>query len=380
MKKILFISPRDPFSGRFSGDVIRAEKFLNFLKKKNLVTSISPGDFNLTQRYGNLKIIKFKKENPIIKLFYILISILKFKPLQLGYFYSGKMDNYIKENYKNFDIVFCQSVRAANYVIKYKNIKKILDMGDLYSNNYYQTYKSKGFFNLARLIYFIESKLMKNYENLCFKRFDKIFLFSKKEISALKINKNKIKQINFGIEKIKNKFRFSKKNYKIIFIGNIKYLPNRIACKSFIEKELPKIKKIHKNIEFHIIGEISRLDKFLWQKAKLIKIHGKVKKLDPLLSNVFCGLANLNISSGIQTKLLTYMSYGIPSISSKKVLDNFDALKPSFLPIYTNNDQLIKLILKLKVDKKYSQSISKKSLSKINYFKWGKILRGLNKL
>ena len=57
------------------------------------------------------------------------------------------------------------------------------------------------------------------------------------------------------------------------------------------------------------------------------------------------------------------MSYGIPSISSKKVLDNFDALKPSFLPIYTNNDQLIKLILKLKVDKKYSQSISKKSLS-----------------
>lgn len=380
MKKILFISPRDPFSGRFSGDVIRAEKFLNFLKKKNLVTSISPGDFNLTQRYGNLKIIKFKKENPIIKLFYILISILKFKPLQLGYFYSGKMNNYIKENYKNFDIVFCQSVRAANYVIKYKNIKKILDMGDLYSNNYYQTYKSKGFFNLARLIYFIESKLMKNYENLCFKRFDKIFLFSKKEISALKINKNKIKQINFGIEKIKNKFRFSKKNYKIIFIGNIKYLPNRIACKSFIEKELPKIKKIHKNIEFHIIGEISRLDKFFWQKAKLIKIHGKVKKLDPLLSNVFCGLANLNISSGIQTKLLTYMSYGIPSISSKKVLDNFDALKPSFLPIYTNNDQLIKLILKLKVDKKYSQSISKKSLSKINYFKWGKILRGLNKL
>ena len=380
MKKILFISPRDPFSGRFSGDVIRAEKFLNFLKKKNLVTSISPGDFNLTQRYGNLKIIKFKKENPIIKLFYILISILKFKPLQLGYFYSGKMNNYIKENYKNFDIVFCQSVRAANYVIKYKNIKKILDMGDLYSNNYYQTYKSKGFFNLARLIYFIESKLMKNYENLCFKRFDKIFLFSKKEISALKINKNKIKQINFGIEKIKNKFRFSKKNYKIIFIGNIKYLPNRIACKSFIEKELPKIKKIHKNIEFHIIGEISRLDKFFWQKAKLIKIHGKVKKLDPLLSNVFCGLANLNISSGIQTKLLTYMSYGIPSTSSKKVLDNFDALKPSFLPIYTNNDQLIKLILKLKVDKKYSQSISKKSLSKINYFKWGKILRGLNKL
>ena len=50
MKKILFISPRDPFSGRFSGDVIRAEKFLNFLKRKNLVTAISPGNFNLTKK------------------------------------------------------------------------------------------------------------------------------------------------------------------------------------------------------------------------------------------------------------------------------------------------------------------------------------------
>ena len=33
-EKILFISPRNPFSGRYSGDVIRAHKFINFLKKK----------------------------------------------------------------------------------------------------------------------------------------------------------------------------------------------------------------------------------------------------------------------------------------------------------------------------------------------------------
>ena len=264
--------------------------------------------------------------------------------------------------------------------MNYRNIKKILDMGDLYSNNYYQTFKTKGFLNLTRFIYFIESKLMKSYENLCFKKFDKIFLFSKKEINTLKINKNKIKQINFGIEKVNNKFRFNKKNYKIIFIGNIKYLPNRIACKNFIKNELPEIRKIYKEIEFHIIGEISKLDKFFWQKKGSIRIHGKVKKLDPLLSNVFCGIANLNISSGIQTKLLTYMSYGIPSISSKKVIDNFDALRSSSLPRYKKSEELIKLIFKLKTNKKYSQSISKKSLSIIKFFKWEKILSELSKI
>ena len=53
MKRILFISPRDPFSGRFSGDVIRANKFLNFLKKNNKVTSISTGNSDLTKKAGN---------------------------------------------------------------------------------------------------------------------------------------------------------------------------------------------------------------------------------------------------------------------------------------------------------------------------------------
>ena len=46
MKNILFISPRNPFSGRYSGDVIRAHKFINFLKKKNKVEVVSLGSEN----------------------------------------------------------------------------------------------------------------------------------------------------------------------------------------------------------------------------------------------------------------------------------------------------------------------------------------------
>ena len=34
MKKVLFIATRNPFSGRYSGDVIRSLKIINLLKKK----------------------------------------------------------------------------------------------------------------------------------------------------------------------------------------------------------------------------------------------------------------------------------------------------------------------------------------------------------
>jgi hypothetical protein len=37
MKKILFITTRNPYSGRYSGDVRRAIKVIKFLKKKNKV-------------------------------------------------------------------------------------------------------------------------------------------------------------------------------------------------------------------------------------------------------------------------------------------------------------------------------------------------------
>ena len=67
-----------------------------------------------------------------------------------------------------------------------------------------------------------------------------------------------------------------------------------------------------------------------------MKVFGKINNLDPYLDNVICGLPNLEISSGIQTKLLTYMSYGIPSISSKQVMENFDLIKSKKITFYKN--------------------------------------------
>lgn len=379
MKKILFISPRNPFSGRYSGDVIRSKKFIEHLKKKNYITVVSTGKTYSKKKFGNLNLINFKEENFIYKIIYIIFSILQLRPLQLGYFFSNKINNYTIKNYKNFDYIFCQSVRTAPYVLNLK-IKKVLDMGDLYSNNYNQIYKIKSIFNPVKFVYLIESLLIKKFEKLCLQNFDKILLFSKKEINSLKIKKNKIKQINFGIDKIKNKFKYNLKNNKIIFIGNIKYLPNKIACQNFISKILPAIIQIHKDIEFHIIGEISKIDELIWKKNKSVKIHGKVKRLDSVISKVFCGLANLNVSSGIQTKLLTYMSYGIPSISSKQVLSNFDAIGSTSLPTYENKDELINLILKLKNNKRLSNLVSAKSLKIIKRFLWNKVLKDIEKI
>ncbi len=381
MKKILFVSTRDPFSGRYSGDVIRAKKFLYFLSKKNYVKVISLANSNYKKKDSKLSYEGFSEPNIFLKIFYIFSSFLHLKPLQLGFFYSPKIKQFINDNYESFDTIIFQSFRTAQYLQYNAKEKSILDMADLVSENYYQSYKRLFFLNPLKIVYLLESILLKKYETNCLINFKKILLHSNKEIKSLeKSFKNKIIQYSFGVEKISNKYKFNKKNNKIIFIGNMKYLPNRDACFEFAYSILPSIIKIYQDTEFHIIGEISKLDRLILERKNNVKIHNKVKNLEPYLNNVICGLANLNISSGIQTKILTYMSYGIPSICSQKVAKNFDAIKGSKVNIYKNNKDMIKLILKLKRNKIFSVKSSKSSLKKIKDFKWDKILLFLEKI
>ena len=381
MKKILFISPRNPFSGRYSGDVIRAKKTIYFLSRNNYVKIISPDVQDYKKKESKLSYEGFSSSNFILKIFYIFFSLLKLKPLQLGYFYSPKIKEYVKNNYQNYDLIFFQTSRTAQYMPKNFKKNSILDMGDLVSKNYEQTSKRLSFFNPIRIIYYIESLLLKKYENFCFNNFKKILLHSKKEINTIeKKYKKNITQFSFGIDSIKKTYKFNKKNYKIIFIGNIKYAPNRKACFDFANTTLPLICKIYSDIEFHIIGEISTIDKFFLKQKPNVKILGKVNNLEPFLDKTICGIANLKISSGIQTKLLTYMSYGIPSVCSQQVAENFDAIKEGKISSYKNNEEMIKIILKLKRNKNFSLSASKRALKTIKKFKWEKVLPVLNKI
>ena len=74
------------------------------------------------------------------------------------------------------------------------------------------------------------------------------------------------------------------------------------------------------------------------------------------------------------------MSFGIPSISSKQVLQNFDKISSYKMVCFKNNAELINLITKLKENKSFSNQSSKRSLSAIKNFKWEKVLKVFDKI
>ena len=71
------------------------------------------------------------------------------------------MKKFIEENSHSYEIIFFQHIRSSQYLPKNYYGTTILDMGDLYSDNYTQTCKFLNYLNPLKYLYFIESILVR---------------------------------------------------------------------------------------------------------------------------------------------------------------------------------------------------------------------------
>jgi len=153
-------------------------------------------------------------------------------------------------------------------------------------------------------------------------------------------------------------FKHKKSNNKIIFIGNIKFIPNLLACIDFAKNVLKKINLKYPEIKFHVIGDIRYFDRLFLSKYKNVVIHGKVNNLKNVIKNSICGLCNVKISTGFQNKTLSYMSYGIPAILSINSFSNASFKKNKEVLVFKNDGELIKNIFYLIENKKAANQLS----------------------
>ena len=146
-------------------------------------------------------------------------------------------------------------------------------------------------------------------------------------------------------------------------------MPNIIACKHFIKKILPKLKLKIPDVKFTIIGNINYLDRVFLSKNKNVEILGPKKNLKTFIKNSYCGLANLSIATGVQSKVLTYMSNGLPVVCHSKVAVNFG----KNVLIYGKDNDLIQKLTLLKNKRKVSQKYSKMSIKFAKNFVWKRV-------
>ena len=84
------------------------------------------------------------------------------------------MKEYLKENAYQYDCLFFYHIRSSQYLPKNFTGKTIIEIGDLYSENYLQTFNYLNILNPLKYIYLLESILVKKTETKIFSNFDKV--------------------------------------------------------------------------------------------------------------------------------------------------------------------------------------------------------------
>lgn len=242
------------------------------------------------------------------------------RPLQTSYYWSEKMNNWIKEKQNNYDLIYFNTIRAEAYG---KNLEtpKVLDMIDAISLNYFSSQKYLNAF--AKIFWVTEAKkvLKTELDILKDNRFQKIFIaspYDKKylEEKSGQAQKNLIALPN-GVKPELLSVKPEKEKNWIAFIGKMNYLPNEDAVIYFSKNIFPKLKKESPELKFYIIGTNPSKKVKELEKENGIIVTGFIENPYAILSASKLIVSPLRFGAGIQNKILEAMAMGKTVVTSE---------------------------------------------------------------
>lgn len=321
MKKILYLMYRFPYP-LDKGDKLRAFNFIKELSKNYELQLISiidedidPSWINIVKKYvAKIHLINFSKK----KLFKnIVLNLFNGKPFQNAFVYDKKIQKEIQKIIDNekFDYAICLMVRASEYLDKI-NVRKILDYQDTLSIGFKRRAEKSKF--IKKLFYMIEAKRLENFEKKIFDKYNIKLIITEEDRKYINHkDKEQIIVVPNGIDlEYFSAKTAEKRDFDLLFVGNMQYEPNILCVKYIVSQIFPLILKHRPNAKLMIAGadptdEIKRL-----QNDNVV-ITGRLDDIREayLRGKVF--LAPLNTGTGLQNKLLEAMAMQVPVVTSE---------------------------------------------------------------
>ena len=173
-EKVLFISSR-PIYPIVGGDQIRTVQQLEFLVQRYDVDVLYMDEnegYDVVKKYLPEVRNVYRFHVPKLKCYWQTLRFLfNSLPLQVNYYQNKRMKRFVAEHLNEYDIVFCNNIRTAEYVRQEKcSVRKCIDFVDAISMNYVQAIRQAH--GLKKLIYWIDSRRCMRYEADIIKTFD----------------------------------------------------------------------------------------------------------------------------------------------------------------------------------------------------------------
>jgi sugar transferase (PEP-CTERM/EpsH1 system associated) len=318
--KLFIILSRVPYPLE-KGDKLRAFNQIKQLSKKHQIVLFALNDGKVDERALEelkkycvaISIFKFSKLVIVLNLFRTLFSRT---PFQVGYFYFRKarikVDKLIKEH--NPDHIYCQLIRTAEYVKPYGNIPKTLDYMDVFSKGMERRKCTAPFYLKPFLA--IEYRRLLRYEKNVFSYFNNKTIISEQDKNLIPHpQKNEIVVIPNGVDTDYFKPNQQAKEFELLFNGNMNYPPNIESVEYLVNKIMPLVWKELPKTRLLISGA-SPNDRVWALASDRVVISGWVDNISTSFAKSKILVAPMQISIGLQNKLLEAMAMQLPCVTS----------------------------------------------------------------
>ncbi len=383
--KLFVILSRVPYPLE-KGDKLRAFNQIKQLSKKHQIVLFALNDSKLDERAMDelkkycvsITIIRFSKFTIFLNLIRTLFST---KPFQVGYFYFSKAQQKVDELIKKHqpDHIYCQLIRTSEYVKNYSNIPKTLDYMDVFSKGI-ERRKSTDSFYMKPFLAFEYRRLLK-YESYVFDFFNHKTIISEQDKNHIPhANKNEITVVPNGVDFEYFKPIALEKKFELLFNGNMNYPPNVESVEFLVNKIMPLVWEKLPETKLLISGA-SPNKKVLALQSSRVVVSGWVDDIRNNFAQSKILVAPMQISIGLQNKLLEAMAMQIPCVTSTLANNAIGALHNNQIMVADTPSQYADYIIELLTDAQKAKQIALNGYRFSNTnFNWSTSISILDKL
>jgi glycosyltransferase involved in cell wall biosynthesis len=402
MKKMMFITNRLPFPNT-DGRKNLLQQYIEQIKDIYPECQIVNLSFIDDKKYlkdrpdAISRLVSLELPGMAEKLFNVLVYSLLMQrwPLQVSVYYSRRTHRQIKEKIEEEqpEFIFYDMVRVAEYRSDGTS-QKVLSYDDLLSLRYerqlqwFQYIPSvfggfsdklpsgiKRFANLKfiqKWLVAFESKLLHKYEKSAARNFEHLIFTSPKEAESFRQTVSH--DSCFGIpmrfdpdKKTTGNPRSYDRN-KIVFVGKMDIPHNSSAVVYFCEKIWPGIKRKAPNAKFYIIGKSPTAEVLKLQETYPdIIVTGEVDNVKRVVSDAALMIAPLLFGTGIKTKIVEAMSWGVPVVTNLIGSEGINAINHEDLFVCETEEAMVQNVLLLLDNNEINEKVSRNSIRYVTH-------------